>query len=520
MLNTPRRQHPRYRPYPGNTRTRLLGAVLLAAIACLLPACSTPGESGDPLLNTTDEGLVVSERLRYAEIAWDEAVDGQRSRPVVRERFKDVIWADGEPPRLRERLVELLLTDDTADGAEDSRRLVILRLPLEPDRRIAEIMIRGAVDRGWQRVTPALVRRLAEIPDQGDTAGRPEPPAIRALNDDKPFERVLFETLLEPYVVPGQREDLRTLRYRRAAIDALGMVDPAGEALPRMARQASEINRSPDAVRIIRLIRRGHEELGVTPRTGRSFEWMSRVLSDARAADASWRQATAAAVAELPESRRRGLRMFHLEPIRWAAGARTEWLTASREDLLQTIAARLEGRDFNRRTAEIGIDRSGLDERFEDHRAAMSWADAIALLAVDEALRSPSLAERLFDLVELDRADTTTEYGGLLWAGPALDPAGARAQLFLPRTGDRISDSAFYASEDMIRTGDRALAHFHLQVANVRNSDFAGPSAPDLAFARRMGRASLVLTSLARDQLAVDYYQPNGVIVDLGEISK
>ena len=498
----------------------LLVALLTGAQMRPLAGCVSAEATGDPLLNVTSQDLVVTERIRAAETAWAEAQAGQRSRPVVRERFKDVIWAEDEPPRLRERLARLLLADETTDGLADSRRLVILRLPLEPDQRLAETLIRAAVDRGWTRATPALVRRLAEVPYPGDQAARPEPPAIRALNADRPFDRVLFETLLDPYVIPGQREDIRTLRCRRAALDVLGLIDPAGEALPRMALGASEITRGPDAVRIIRLLRRGHEELGVTPRTGRSFEWMARVLSDARAADTSWRRGVAAAIASLPEDRRTGLRLFHLEPIRWAADARPAWLTASRERLLETVASRLEGRAFNRRTAEIGIDRSGLDERFGDHRDAMSWADALALLAVDEALRSPSLMTRLFDLAELDRADTSTEYGGLLWAGPALDPAGARAQLFMPRTGDRISDTAFFASEDMIRSGDRALAHFHFQVADRRNADFAGPSGPDLAFARRSGRAGVVFTSLRGDRLAVDYYQPTGVIVDLGEIER
>ncbi|MEM0983601.1 MAG: hypothetical protein AAGI17_06610 [Planctomycetota bacterium] len=498
------------------SRLNLLPLLVLISFLGLASCGGSSRVEGDPLLNTADVSLESFVRENAARTAWVEAQRGERSLPIVREQFKDLIWTDATNARLRDVMVELLLSDTTPAGDEDNRRLAILRLPLEVEPITAQRFMAAAVDGGWTDVTPALVRRLAEVEQFGGE--RQEPAVIAALHPGESFERVLFETLLEPEVIPGQREQLRKRRVRRAALDVLGVIDPSGEQLIRMATTASEIERPPEAVAIIRTISRSAESFGVAPRNGRELEWLDRVTSDEDSRNAAWRSQVSAAVRSLSRGKRQGLRLFHLEPIRWASDAKPGWLSATREELVSIVEARLEGRPFNRRTAEIDIDRSGLDERFRDHKDAMAWADLIALLAVDEALRSESFVTRVIDLAQLDREDRTTEYGGLLWAGSALDPTGSRAQLYLPRTGDRLGDTTFIASEDAIRDGDRALAHFHLQVADRRNAEFAGPSGPDLDFAARMGRLGVVFTSIRERRLAVDYYQPNGVVVDLGEI--
>ena len=53
-----------------------------------------------------------------------------------------------------------------------------------------------------------------------------------------------------------------------------------------------------------------------------------------------------------------------------------------------------------------------------------------------------------------------------------------------------------------------------------RNAEYAGPSPNDLAYAARYGRNCLVLTSVSVDAVDIDYYQPDSVTLDLGEIRK
>ena len=94
------------------------------------------------------------------------------------------------------------------------------------------------------------------------------------------------------------------------------------------------------------------------------------------------------------------------------------------------------------------------------------------------------------------------------------------ARLFAPRPASRIGDERFVASADMLRSSDRALAHYHFHVQKWGNARFAGPSTDDRVYAWRQGRTCLVFTGIRKGVLAVDYYQPNGLILDLGEITR
>jgi len=128
----------------------------------------------------------------------------------------------------------------------------------------------------------------------------------------------------------------------------------------------------------------------------------------------------------------------------------------------------------------------------------------------------------MFTYVEFDRRDETTEYGGTVDASPTDLPgqrAVMRAVLYQPRPGQRVSDTTFIASDDMISASDRSLAHFHYHAAERNNAAYAGPSLEDMEYASRFGRSCLVVTSLGSDELAVDYYQPGGIVIDLGLIA-
>ena len=72
----------------------------------------------------------------------------------------------------------------------------------------------------------------------------------------------------------------------------------------------------------------------------------------------------------------------------------------------------------------------------------------------------------------------------------------------------------------MIEQGDRSLAHYHFHAQEPRNSSYAGPSPADLAYAARLGRTCLVFTSVGSDTLNADLYQPDGVVLDLGELRR
>src|SRR5690606_32750633 len=91
-------------------------------------------------------------------------------------------------------------------------------------------------------------------------------------------------------------------------------------------------------------------------------------------------------------------------------------------------------------------------ERLGDWVDVLSWADLLTIMVVDDALANPVIVKQVFDQRELDKKDTSTEYGGILEED---SDTGFRAVLFRPRSRDRLSDQMFVASDDMFRFSDR-----------------------------------------------------------------
>ena len=64
----------------------------------------------------------------------------------------------------------------------------------------------------------------------------------------------------------------------------------------------------------------------------------------------------------------------------------------------------------------------------------------------------------------------------------------------------------------------RAAPPYPSHVSDIFHSAYSGPSDGDLSYATDYGRACVVFTSLSATSLSVDYYQPDWVVLDLGEI--
>jgi hypothetical protein len=262
-------------------------------------------------------------------------------------------------------------------------------------------------------------------------------------------------------------------------------------------------------------------DLRCLPVTGEELRWLLSLHTAGDAAKTRWWMLTSSVVGGLDHSRVGRLQMRHLEPIRWASVHRPQWIAASREQLLSELRSRLEPRAKYRRAGSTHERWQPLPESLRENEARLSWADLVAVLVLDDAVRDPGVARALFAQAEMDREDRTAEYGGLIKSAPDVAPTGTppwSAVLFPPRPGNRKGDREFVASADMIAQGDHAAAHYHFHAQDRRNSDYAGPSQGDLAYAARMGRTCLVFTSTDSDALDVDLYQPDGVVLDLGVI--
>lgn len=508
-----------------NTHLKLALILSISSVS-MFSACSASSKyepSGNPLLDLRNPELLERDRIAAAIAAWGEVEQGIRDRERTRYALKNLAWSGGTDTELRLVIIDLLMSDRTDEGNADSRTMARLLLPNERDPEAVRIMASHAVDSGWTELVPALVRSLsrrdASVPDRD----RPEFEAIQRLNNGTPIERVVFDVFLNPSQQSGTAQENAVLRSddrtRDDAWGLLGRLDPSGDLRAGFISSVNLNDPSIDAgsKALIEDLRIARDELGVIPDTSMEIAWLGSLRRHEEPrnneANTQWWGETRVAVSALSTDQRQGLRMRHLEPVRWAYENQPGWLRLDREGLYTVLNARLRGRTVHKRQSERG-ERPRM-ERLGDWADIMSWGDLLTVLVVDDSIMSPEVQSQLFTQRALDKKDTSTEYGGVIETG---SDSGWRAVLFRPRQRDRLSDQRFVASDDMFRFSDRSLAHYHFHANDRNNSKYAGPSLQDLQNANASQRTSVVLTSLSSDELNVDVYFGNGVVIDLGLI--
>jgi hypothetical protein len=494
------------------SRTVLVFAVVV------LGSCSSPRytPSGNSLLDLRNPDLRVPIRVDSAETAWAEMLDGQRDRDGVRRAFKDLAWSSAAAIDVRMAVVAMLLDDPDPEGQADARQMARLMLPTERSRSVVAAIASRAGEHGWEDMAAPLVRSYARSVATVEDGDRAEHIALQQIYPNQSVARTVFEVFLEPGYDNTPPELRLNERTRADVWDLLGRLDETGELRRQLIARAQTTDVSASARASINALKRGLDDLGVVPRTGDELRWLERLADDSIPKNQAWWAGSVAAVRGLSEAQRDGLELRHIEAIRWAAAHRPRWVQADRSTLYNEFAARLDERDHHKRTAEKTIHRQPRRESLREWGDALKWADILTMLVVDEAVHQPQVLERLDQQIGIDRMDRTTEYGGVI---EAVEGGKFRIVLFRPRARDRTSDTAFAASEDMVRYSDRALVHYHQHVQSNNNAAYAGPSDADMTYAARSGRTCLVFTNVDKNLLNVDCYQPNSVVIDLGMVA-
>ena len=496
------------------TRIYVSAAVLL--LFTLPPGCSTADRyEANPVGFVRDRSN--APRLRVMAVDY---ISQHRSDPGAaginpQAAYKEIVWSAGEPPMVRAAVIDALLNDPDPDVVADAREMARLLLPREPSIEVIAAICHNAGQNGWTEFLPAMVRsysrHLPAIPD----ADRPEREGIVQLADGKSVEEVAFEVFLNPPKLAAADGVDWTMRCRIDAWDLLARLDRDGSIRARLLAAAHPA--ADDS--LLAAIGACRRDLRAIPISGEELTWLVSLRRPESKENAAWWSQATAAVASTnapPDS----LRLRHAEPIRWTSQNRPERLRMTRAELLSELSARTAGRRTNRRSLREGpTDGPRASELLERRAEELSWGDAISILVIDEAVRNGSTTATLFSQATADRADTTTEYGGLLFWRQSGGHESATAVMYPPRPAQRQGDERFVASDDMIAGGDLSLAHYHFHVQKESNSDYAGPSPGDLAYAAKQGRNCLVITGVGKGVMGVDWYNPDGVVIDLGEIS-
>lgn len=495
----------------------------LAAISAALPVTGCASDSArpgrDPLSELRNPANPEKYRSLQVAKAWNAGDPGSASRAVTRKAFKDLLWGTGASGLVRVEIVKSLLSDTDPEGIEDTRQMLRLMLPREADRAVVTEICKSAAERGWTDFVPAMIRSYSRpVPALKSESDRAERIAINTLVPDKTVEQVAYEVFLSP---PQDKNTFGVDWMERTRVDAwdlLARLDKDGQLRSSLIADGSTDDE------LIQQMRIALRDLKTIPLTGEEIRWLKRLRNPKSADNQAWWNNASSAIAKLDRERYGLLHLRHAEPIRWASAHKPEWLDKSRDELLAILTKRLEDREHHYRSVRNEIN---LTERLADWGPKLKWGDLLAILTIDEALAEPTVVRRLFECAILDRKDDSTEYGGIIRATDVSStivtsatgkPVPFVATLYPPRPGQRVNDTRFIASDDMISSSDAALVHFHMHVQKAFNSSYAGPSDGDLDYANRMGRNCLVFTSISDGVINVDYYQSNGAVIDLGEI--
>lgn len=471
--------------------------IAAAAWALLLGGCA--GESPrSPLSQVQDPSLSLGIRER----ALVELVDQRLNEDATITVLGGLLQDERQPSALRRRAWRAASTHPDRSVSEEARRIGARLLPIEADRLMVAELCQAAGEGGWSEYAPALVRSLrrpvADVKDED----RPEYAALARLTPRGDVGAAAWEVFANPPRAPGVSAVDLAQRTRGDAWELLGRLDPSG------ARRGQWLDRAADenADETLKALGRVRRELGCVPVAGAELAWGTALADATRPGHRAWWASVA------PRARAWGepLRLRHLEPIRWAGEQRSAWLDEPREALVARVRSAWEGRAA--RVRSWGNRRPPYSEKLEDAMPRLERSDLVTLLVVDEALRSAGVLEALQRQARLDRADQTTEYGGVLEARGE----GFEALLFPPRPGERRGDREFIASRDMVSASDHALAHYHFHAQERLNGAYAGPSEGDLEYARSSGRTCVVVTTLGEDELGADLLTPEGVVVDMG----
>lgn len=469
----------------------------MVGLSFLLSAASALGAVDLSVMN--DAKAHTDSRIKAIRAAWDAVQAGDAQAADVREMLKRVAWARGTFFKVRIAALEELLADEP--NLADTRNMFRLMLPTETQWQVIEQISNAAGNGGWTEMAPALVRSWSRPVLEPTDDQRPERLALARLFPDRPPEESVF------MVFRGAIEGSDSLkeRDRLDAYALLRRVDKSGERTKQLL--SGDAAASDDE--LVAALRAGAKELRAVPDTGEQLDWLRRLRAPAN--QAFWTDASSA-ISKLGNDQAQGLALRHVAIVRWVAANRPQWLSMSRSDLYAEVKLALsKTRKHPRESESLSGDAR---ELLRDWEKELVWGDLLALKTAFDLLGAPAIASTLFNQADKDMLDRSTEHGGLFTdSGGGVAAAG-----FVPRASQRAGDTTFVAPNDMIEGGDTALFHYHFHANKHTNAEYAGPSNGDIDAARALGRASLVLTFVRKDALNVDYYQGNGVRVDLGEI--
>ena len=181
-----------------------------------------------------------------------------------------------------------------------------------------------------------------------------------------------------------------------------------------------------------------------------------------------------------------------------------------REAIVADLAAAFSARKH--------VPRAGAPEgadAFAKNISALSMADLWNLYLLNQMFAKSRVLLGLRVMADRDRADTKTQWGGLV----VYDSGGAEARVWPPAKDAPSDDLKYVPAKEMIVDGRDAMCRFVGHFEKVDNAVRAGPTPEEMSAAREGNYYGLVLATVGENEFCAHYYSPQGVVISLGRFT-
>jgi hypothetical protein len=386
-------------------------------------------------------------------------------------------------PVIRERAINIIARRYPRDASPDFAAALLTTL--EPE--LQQLLLRHLNQLGDSRATPDLLQAMNESADASDVRNSPAFQVLQKI-DPGPLDKICIKLLQD-------RE--QPLRVRIAAVSILVKLSGPENA-------AALINNLPPGEPMLDVLRFWAGKFQYVPtNVPRLFACRMQMAS---LDQASWLTLSG----RVEQLNRTG--QYRLDPrdAHLLLKIDPHLLNRTHNDLSREIRSRLNSRSHTPRNPSYPHAPDDYSETFDAAADRLAITDLLRVKLLLDALAKPQTVLALRQFLRDDLAQTESEIGGLCFL--------SEGQITLtPYPPDRrAGDNLYLEPAAMTVDATLCLARWHCHADPRRSAHAAGPGLDDLKFVASHDAIALVITRVNDTIFNVDYFTPEGIVIDLG----
>ncbi len=431
------------------------------------------------------------QRVLDKEIATDARIESLRvidkvggEEPIVLDQLAVVLGDSGNPPQLHAAVLDFLLKKDYPELAGYVMRV----LPISSSGQIRQALMDWLVRHPTPAVLSGVVRVWSDQLSLNRTDSAYYQQAVERITN-RSWDAALLEALNTPgFTAPGAAMGILARHMAPGALSGRISASVArSEAMTTAQWFIAHLDYLPDS----------EAELASAVAIYRTRQ---NLLGDVAGLSGKWRA-------------KYGYR-FNIRDVHLLAGLSRDSNKAETDRA--TLVGALSEVLLKRRHIRYGPARTAREDvtiRFDRLADRLTMADLWNLRLLNEMLSRPPVQAALRVMSLQDRADRKNAWGGQVF----LENGQAAAKLYPADVQAADNDSRYVPSARSASDGRDALCRFSAHFEQPENAPRSGPDTEELADARENNYYGLILTAVSESTFCAHYYNPQGIIVSLGE---